>query len=572
MKIINGLLSNPTSKEFLDFKEAFDKVNELYPNYSMFIEYLRLRYYDSYDFSLFLNAVSETDKTNNTATYLRKEKEYPEMIKKMYGPFYSGREKDDLSKLIKKEKIEIIKYIIDSSSLDNDVFKKLMDKAHYDSVYDFYNSLYLQKMEKPDLKYIDINQRAETDLEYIIWNYMLLRHEQNNKDIEDIFSFKDNWQNRLIEYKKDEIIDENEPDEIEKIMKLCSFSNEKYEVTDYKNKLFGAVIARFAGCMLGAPVENWSIEKMKELAKNTNTTFPPTDYWNDVLDKEGLHYKKDKKHGFAKDKMCCVIADDDVTYTVLNALIMKKYGIDFSSNQACEFWYDHIPYACTAEYETMIGIRNHKHYKEIVKNNPYIELIGAAIRADAFGYVCPGNPHKAALLAYKDACITHRRNGIYGEMFLSAAIALAFCVNDPLIAIKKALDYIPDKCRLKKDVLWALDNNPKDYLEAASLISLRFPYMNRVHTNNNMCAIIFSFKLGKNNFDAVISNCIAMGYDNDCTGASVGSIFGACYGINSIDEKWYKNFNNEIHTYIRGYESLKITEYVDLIMEINKNA
>ena len=74
MKIINGLLSNPTSKEFLDFKEAFDKVNELYPNYSMFIEYLRLRYYDSYDFSLFLNAVSETDKTKCMGHFILEEK------------------------------------------------------------------------------------------------------------------------------------------------------------------------------------------------------------------------------------------------------------------------------------------------------------------------------------------------------------------------------------------------------------------------------------------------------------------------------------------------------------------
>ena len=86
-----------------------------------------------------------------------------------------------------------------------------------------------------------------------------------------------------------------------------------------------------------------------------------------------------------------------------------------------------------------------------------------------------------------------------------------------------------------------------------------------------MCAVIFAFKLGKEDFDAVISNCVAMGYDNDCTGATVGSLFGACYSIDKISEKWYKNFNNVIHTYIRGFETMKIDEYISLIQEIKEN-
>ena len=59
-----------------------------------------------------------------------------------------------------------------------------------------------------------------------------------------------------------------------------------------------------------------------------------------------------------------------------------------------------------------------------------------------------------------------------------------------------------------------------------------------------------------------------MGYDNDCTGASVGSIIGAILTANSIDKKWYKPFNNEIHTYIRGYESLSIDNFIEMINKI----
>ena len=46
--------------------------------------------------------------------------------------------------------------------------------------------------------------------------------------------------------------------------------------------------------------------------------------------------------------------------------------------------------------------------------NPGDESCGALIRADAYGYACPGNPDLAAWLAWKDASFTHIRTGVYG--------------------------------------------------------------------------------------------------------------------------------------------------------------
>ena len=54
-----------------------------------------------------------------------------------------------------------------------------------------------------------------------------------------------------------------------------------------------------------------------------------------------------------------------------------------------------------------------------------------------------------------------------------------------------------------------------------------------------------------------------MGMDNDCNAATVGSIVGASVGIDGIPERWYKPFNNNVRTYLKGYENLKLTDVID---------
>ncbi len=340
-------------------------------------------------------------------------------------------------------------------------------------------------------------------------------------------------------------------------------------VSDLRNRIAGAFLGRGAGCTLGVPVENASILGMLAWAMETDTAFPPVDYWNAVWDPDHCHYGINYRREYAKDGIHELPGDDDMTYTILNLLLLEKYGKDYTVEDVGELWVDVLPVACTAEDCALQELRKGTPAKEAACNNGYVEWIGAAIRADPFGYACAGDPVAAAKLCYNDAFLTHRQNGIYGEMFCAAAIAAAFTAETPLDAVREGMKQIPEESELYKALCWAMEQEPTNYIRARVLIDDKFPGMHCVHTINNMCAIVLALKLGGTDFTKCLSNCIAMGLDNDCTGATLGSIVGACVGLDNIPKHWYENFHDTVRTYIRGYGHLSIQDVIDRFVNLN---
>ena len=176
-------------------------------------------------------------------------------------------------------------------------------------------------------------------------------------------------------------------------------------------------------------------------------------------------------------------------------------------------------------------------------------------------------------MGYRDAYLTHRRNGIYGEMFFAAAEAAAFVVNDPVEAIRMGLREIPRECALALDVAWALEKGPsiRSYEEARQAVDERFGAMSKVHTNNNACLTIFGLFLGGGDFTETISNVVAMGMDNDCTAATAGSIVGAIVGEKGIPAHWTAGFHDQVRTYIDGVPSLSIRDVTERFVRLARS-
>ena len=340
---------------------------------------------------------------------------------------------------------------------------------------------------------------------------------------------------------------------------------QSFDQKSYPEKLEGALLGRMAACTLGAPVEFWPVDKMKALSKENGDEFPPTDYWGYVPEPEAKRYGVSKRKEYTRNGLNGVPVDDDIVYTLLGLLIVEDYGTDFSVEDVGKAWIKYLPYACTAED---IALKNLKKGISALhagdKNNPYCEWIGADIRSDPWGYLAPGWPERAAEMAWRDAYISHRRQGIYGEMFFAAAISAAFAVDDPVEALKIGLTEIPRNCVLAKAVKWALRVAPeiKNYQHARDAVENKFKGMSWVHTINNACLTIWGITIGGEDFTKVIGETVAMGMDNDCTAATAGSIVGAIVGKKGIPLKWYTNFNNTVYSYLIGKKRFSISGLV----------
>ena len=358
-----------------------------------------------------------------------------------------------------------------------------------------------------------------------------------------------------------------EPDALEGIRALRPNAERRlwtrFDREKYADRLAGAFLGRMAGCTLGAPVEFWPPEAMESWAAYIGDPYPPTDYWSSIKNPNDKRYGVSRCVDYTRAGLDGVPVDDDITYTILGLLIAEEYGLDYSVRDAGKAWVRYLPYACTAEEVALKNLAAGVDALEAADvDNPYVQWIGADIRSDPWGYLAPGQPEKAAGMAYRDAWLSHRRNGIYGEMFVSAAISAAFAVGDPVEALRLGLGEIPADCRVAVDVRWALERGRtvRDHAEARRLVTERFDDMSGVHTDNNLCLTVFGLMIGGDDFTRCIGETVAMGYDNDCTAATVGSLFGAAKGLSAIPPHWHAPFRNKVLTYLHGHPVMAIDD------------
>jgi len=332
---------------------------------------------------------------------------------------------------------------------------------------------------------------------------------------------------------------------------------------DYRRRFMGSILGRSAGCTLGAGLEFHSMDQMKAWAEYFGDTWPAVDYWRYTREPGRARYIVGKIDDVTRDKIAFVPADDDTAYTMIGLLTLENFGQGFTLRQQADLWLRNFP--VTTPENDSFGI--YWGERKFVQNlsaglppeqagrrlNPNVQSIAAWTRADAWAYAAPGWPEKAAELAFKDASANHRRNGVYGSMFFAAAISAAFVVEDPVDALRIGLQEIPRNCLLAEGVRWALDVAPtiKNYRDAGNAVRARYANMFEGHAVNNALFVVFGILIAGRDFTRLIGETVAMGFDNDCTGATAGSLVGAIIGQEGIPSHWTDPFQNRMQAYLR---------------------
>jgi ADP-ribosylglycohydrolase len=357
---------------------------------------------------------------------------------------------------------------------------------------------------------------------------------------------------------------------------------------DLFDKIYGGWLGRCAGCLLGKPVEGLNREQIEMWLKIANA-YPLEDYFppiNDLSEDAPKWLRNRLFHldsmlkktgmGVLRGQISCMARDDDIDYTIINLHVLENYGLNFTTINVGEVWLHLLPYmqVYTAERAAYRNLVNGLEPPETaIYMNPYREWIGAQIRADMWGYVAPGNPELAAELAYRDARLSHLKNGIYGEMFISAMISAAFTISNIEEIIEIGLSVIPKKSRLAEAIrdVMRLSKEYEDWKDVWNKISEKYGHYHFVHTINNAAIVTMGLLYGEGDYGKSISISVMGGWDTDCNGATTGSIIGVILGAKNLPDKWIKPLNNHVKSFVIGYNDSKISDLAERTLRIAKN-
>jgi ADP-ribosylglycohydrolase len=311
---------------------------------------------------------------------------------------------------------------------------------------------------------------------------------------------------------------------------------------EYKQKVLGCWLGKNIGGTLGAPFE-WR-------RQINNVSFYTQDLGGEPL------------------------PNDDLDIQLLWLVALEEMGVDIDARTLADYWCLYVtPH--WSEYGTAkINMRSGLMPPlSGTLHNEYKDSCGAFIRSEIWACIAPGSPSVAARYAYQDAVLDHGDGeGTHAEVFTAAIESAAFVENDIYKLIDLGLSYIPADCGVAGAVRDAVASYKagKTWQEARDSVLAGYRgstfFMMHEATSeddwqkgfgdgkrgwdvpSNIGMLVIGLLYGEGNFDNSICTAVNCGEDTDCTGATVGSIFGILHGPQAISDKWVTPIGRKIKT------------------------
>ena len=337
------------------------------------------------------------------------------------------------------------------------------------------------------------------------------------------------------------------------------------------NRIRRAWQGRISGCQLGKPVELLSMTQGRKAMLDYLTeakALPLRDYVPLIEDTMVARFGRlSCRHQLSRSE-----PDDDINYSALALIMLEQHGSELSTQDVARTWLRLLPPAATftaerAAYKTLLA-RAEEHFPlgadpgfDLAEcaDNEFSDWIGAQIRADVYGWVCPGRPDLAARLARQDAALSHREEGVHGAVFV-AALGAAIPTSESLDqALEIALQEIPAESACAEAV--HLGRRLSGQEGAVEELHSRYGDLSPVHTVNNLALVVWSLCSGQDDYSAAVGEAVTGGWDTDCNGATVGGLWGL---LNTeIPEHWTEPWAGRVALTLAGYGEVDLEELVD---------
>lgn len=314
------------------------------------------------------------------------------------------------------------------------------------------------------------------------------------------------------------------------------------------------------GCMLGKPLEvRPTLAELRDAFSRVGA-WPITDYVPEAA-LAALGRRHPSWIETVRGRIAAVVPDDDINYTVIGMMLLERHGLNLTHADIRDLWLHHLPIRYTFGPERTLLLRAGLNSlaggdptalaEWVTTLNPHDEQCGAMIRADAYGYACPGRPALAAELAYRDASWTHRRTGIYATMFTAAAIATAPVATDPLEIFDIALKFVPRRSRFSRIVADALTmvSEAADWRDGYDRIHGKYAQYAHCAVYQEVGTLINTARFARSVGEGICMQ-VMQGNDTDSYGATAGALLGCFMGPGHLEERWLAPFNDTIRTAI----------------------
>ena len=335
-------------------------------------------------------------------------------------------------------------------------------------------------------------------------------------------------------------------------------------------RIRNAWTGRISGCQLGKAVEGLSVARGREALTaylREAGALPLRDYVplikGTLVELTG---RESCRGQFLRSE-----PDDDINYTVLALMLLERHGLALSTVDVARAWLQLLPAAWTwtaerAAYRTLLergaelfaqGTPPGFDLAECARNE-YSDWIGAQIRADMYGWVCPGRPALAADLARRDGSLSHRGDGVEAAAFVAAFASAIPTARGLGEAVDVASRQVPRQSGVSEAV--SFGRSLVGVQAAVEQLHERYAGLPPIHALNNLALVVWAVLSHEDDYSAAIGEAVAGGWDTDCNGATVGGLWGL--SGRPIPEQWTAPWQGRVAVTLAGVGELSLDDLV----------